>query len=169
MNVPIRFRVRGEDESKLVIASEMISDAMKILKDRAMVILLCDSWYPKGEVIKTVKAYDNLELIANIRVDTAMFELPERTGKPGRPEKKGKPVSIRGDFICRYTLSAGILKSCFTNSKLSGPLASIRVANVNAVHIQLTPTSLFFSKLIIFLPSLLTPLIFPTSLLTLFK
>jgi len=99
LNIPLRFRVRGTDESKLVIASEMITDAMKILKDTHMVILLCDSWYPKGEVIKTVKAHKNLELIANIRVDTAMFELPERTGKPGRPEKKGKPVSIRGDFI----------------------------------------------------------------------
>ena len=99
LNIPLRFRVRDTDESKLVIASEMITDAMKILKDAHMVILLCDSWYPKGEVTKTVKAHDNLELIANVRVDTAMFELPERTGKPGRPEKKGKPVSIRGDFI----------------------------------------------------------------------
>ena len=60
---------------------------------------MCDSWYPKGEVIKAVKTYKNLELIANIRIDTAMFELPERTGKPGRPEKKGKPVGIRNDFI----------------------------------------------------------------------
>jgi hypothetical protein len=99
LNVPIRFRVRGTDESKLVIASEMINDAMKILKDTPMVILLCDSWYPKGEVIETVLAHGNLELIANVRVDTAMFELPQRTGKRGRPEKKGKPVSIRNDFI----------------------------------------------------------------------
>ena len=99
LNIPLRFRVRGENESKLVIASEMISDAMKILKDRPMVILLCDSWYPKGEVIKTVKAYKNLELIANVRIDTAMFELPERTGKRGRPAKQGNPVNIRRDFI----------------------------------------------------------------------
>ena len=99
LNIPLRFRVRGTDESKLLISSEMITDAMKILKDRHMVILLCDSWYPKGEVIKTVKVHANLELIANIRVDTAMFELPQSTGKRGRPAKKGKPISIRHDFI----------------------------------------------------------------------
>ena len=60
LNIPLRFRVRGTDESKLVIASEMITDAMKILKDRHMVILLCDSWYPKGEIIETVKGNNNL-------------------------------------------------------------------------------------------------------------
>jgi len=35
-----------KEESKLKIASELISDAMKALKDIPAVILLCDSWYP---------------------------------------------------------------------------------------------------------------------------
>ena len=123
LNIPLRFRVRGTDESKLVIASEMITDVMKILKDRHMVILLCDSWYPKGEVIKTVKAHDNLELIANVRVDTAMFELPERTGKPGRPEKRGKPVSIRNDFVFEkigkyFIATKTVLTNLFGNTSI---------------------------------------------------
>jgi len=99
LNIPIRFRVRGEDESKLAMASKMITEAMVELRDRHMVILLCDSWYPKGEVIATVAAHKNLELIANVRIDTAMFEMPERTGNRGRPAKKGKSVGIRNDFI----------------------------------------------------------------------
>ena len=45
MNIPVRFRLRKE-ESKLKIASEMIGDTMKELKDIPTVILLCDSWYP---------------------------------------------------------------------------------------------------------------------------
>ena len=102
LNVPVRFRMRGTDENKLTIASEMIAEAMAALKDMPMVVLLCDSWYPKGEVLKTVEAYENLELVANARIDTAMFDLPERTGKRGRPPTKGKKLGIYDDFC--YTL-----------------------------------------------------------------
>jgi len=102
LNVPVRFRLRKE-ESKLKIASEMIGDAMKVLKDIPTVILLCDSWYPKGEVLETVSTYANLELIANVRVDTAIYDLPVRTGKRGRPSKKGRKLNIYTDFT--YTLA----------------------------------------------------------------
>ena len=94
LTVPIRFRLRGENENKLVIASEMIADAMKVLKTIPSVILLCDSWYPKGEVLETVKTYANLDLIANMRVDTVVYDLPQFTGKRGRPAKKGKKPRV---------------------------------------------------------------------------
>jgi len=99
LNVPVGFRMRGEDENKLKIASKMIDNAMIIMADYPMSILLCDSWYPKGDVLKTVKHYKNLELIANVRVDTSIFELPPpRTGKPGAPRKKGRALDIHKDF-----------------------------------------------------------------------
>jgi hypothetical protein len=98
LTVPVRFRLRGEEENKLKIASEMLADAMVVLKDIPTVILMCDSWYPKGEVIKTVESYDNLELIANVRVDTVIFDLPQSTGKRGRPAKKGRKLSVHDDF-----------------------------------------------------------------------
>ena len=100
LHVPVRFRLRS-DESKLAMASAMIDSAMEALPPRLSVILLCDSWYPKGDVIKTVNKHANLDLIANVRVDTSIFDLmPERTGKPGRPRKKGKPLCIYDfDFI----------------------------------------------------------------------
>jgi len=98
LTVPIRFWLKGENESKLTIASKMIADAMKVLKDIHAVILLCDSWYPKGEVLKTVSSYENLELIANIRGDTVLYDLPQCTGKRGRPAKKGRKLSIYVDF-----------------------------------------------------------------------
>jgi hypothetical protein len=98
LTVPIRFRLREKDENKLTIASEMITEAMKSLKDISTVILLADSWYPKGKVLETVELYENLEFIANVRVDSAIFALPERTGKRGRPPKRGKKLDIYSDF-----------------------------------------------------------------------
>jgi len=99
LTVPIWFRLKGEAENKLTIASEMIREAMKSMTEIPTVILMCDSWYPKGEVLETVQAYKNLELIANVRVDTVMYEQPQPTGKRGRPAKKGKKLSIYSDFV----------------------------------------------------------------------
>lgn len=98
-NIPVGFRLRNEKENKLKIASKMIDNAMIILGDYPMVILLCDSWYPKGDVRKTVNRYKNLNLIANVRKDTSIFELPPpQTGKRGAPRKKGKALNIYEDF-----------------------------------------------------------------------
>jgi len=99
LNVPVGFRLRGEGENKLKIASKMIECAMEVLASYPMAILLCDSWYPKGDVLKVVKKHANLELIANVRSDTSIFDLkPQRTGKPGRPATKGKQLDIHDDF-----------------------------------------------------------------------
>jgi hypothetical protein len=117
LNIPVGFRLRGEKENKLKIASKMIDNAMLILADYPMSILLCDSWYPKGDILETVKHYKNLNLIANVRIDTCMFELPPpRTGKPGAPRKRGKKLSIYEDFhfirIDEYYIS---VKQVLTN------------------------------------------------------
>ncbi len=89
LSLPIGYRLYTKDKSKLQIASEMIRCAMEYLVD-FQVILLCDSWYSKGAILDTVKEYDNLELIAAVRSDTALFDLPsDPTGKRGRPRKYG--------------------------------------------------------------------------------
>jgi len=99
LNIPVAFRLREKDENKLKIASKLLDNAMIILADYPMTILLCDSWYPKGDVRKTVQRYKNLELIANVRIDTSIFELPPpRTGKRGAPRKKGRALSVFEDF-----------------------------------------------------------------------
>jgi len=91
--------LRGENENKLKIAARMLDNAMTILGDYPMTILLCDSWYPKGDVRKTVARHKNLHLIANVRVDSNIFELPPpKTGKRGAPRKKGKALDIHTDF-----------------------------------------------------------------------
>ena len=110
LTVPVRFQLKGDDENKLTIASAMLTDAMKSLKDICSVILMCDSWYPKGAVLETVQAHKNLELIANVRVDTVLYDLPQITGKRGRPAKKGKKLSIYNDFgfteVGKYFIAA---------------------------------------------------------------
>jgi len=121
LTVPIRFRLKGENDNKLTVASEMICEAMKELSGVSSVILLCDSWYPKGEVLKTVEAHENLELIANVRVDTALHDMPARTGKRGRPSKRGRKLSIYDDFsftqIGKYfTAARTVITNLFENS-----------------------------------------------------
>ena len=92
LSLPIGYKIYEKDKSKLQLASEMIQCVMENLKD-FQVILLCDSWYSKGAILDTVKLYDNLELIAAVRSDTALFELPPApTGKKGRPRKHGDKI-----------------------------------------------------------------------------
>lgn len=99
LSVPIRYRLRSKDEKKLDIAAEMIVRSLPSFPSEKQVILLCDSWYPKGAVRKAVSAHSQLELVVNVRVDTKLYDLPpEPTGKRGRPPKKGQPLTIQEDF-----------------------------------------------------------------------
>ncbi len=92
LSLPVGYRLYTKEQSKLEIASEMIDCTMKYLKD-FQVILLCDCWYSKGIILDTVKKYTNLELIAAVRSDTALFDLPPApTGKRGRPRVHGDRI-----------------------------------------------------------------------------
>jgi len=132
LTVPVRFRLKGDDENKLTIASAMLTDAMKTLKNIPTVILMCDSWYPKGAVLETVQSYENLELIANVRVDTVIYDLPQITGKRGRPAKKGKKLSIHSDFIFtevgKYFIAA---RTVMTNLFKNPVYMTITTANLD--------------------------------------
>jgi hypothetical protein len=100
LSIPVGYRLRGENENKLEIASKMIEIGMEEIGKKAQVILLCDSWYPKGEVLKTVAGHKNLEIIANVRVDSVIHDLPVENpkGKRGPKPKKGKRLDIHKDF-----------------------------------------------------------------------
>jgi hypothetical protein len=141
LNIPIGFRLRGKDENKLKIASDMIELVMEILGKYPMVILLCDSWYPKGDVLKTVQKYKNLELIVNVRVDSSIFDLPpEHTGKRGRPAKKGKKLDIHQDFhfigVGDYFIAARtVLMSLFENLPIYLTVTTPDILNYNAYRI----------------------------------
>ena len=76
--------------SKLVMAREMVLLARKIVGEHRQLMLLCDSWYPKGGVAGLARL-QHLDIICNARSDSAMFEMPipkEKPG-PGAPKSTG--------------------------------------------------------------------------------
>jgi len=45
------------------MAAELVRDAMSVFALDQPVVLCCDSWYPKGEILKLVQEFQNLTLI----------------------------------------------------------------------------------------------------------
>ena len=82
-------------KSKLPLAADLAAQAMKTIGPERRVILLCDSWYPKAEVVALVEQFENLEMVCNARVDTALYGFqPARIGKKSRPRKHGDRISL---------------------------------------------------------------------------
>lgn len=101
VTIPLGYRLRAEQENKLELAADMVTQAVRHFPDGKQAVLLCDSWYPKGTVRKAVSRTPGLELVANVRKDTRLFDLPPApTGRRGRPPKKGRPLDITVDFDC---------------------------------------------------------------------
>lgn len=96
---PLSYRMWQKEESKLKLAASMVRQAMPELQEKANVIILCDSWYTKGDLVSVVDEYPNLGLIGNARYDSVLYDLaPQLTGKRGRPAKHGKRLSAEKDF-----------------------------------------------------------------------
>lgn len=77
----------------------MIDQALQVFPSEKKIVLLCDSWYPKGAVLKAVAENPQLELISNVRVDMKLYDLPPKpTGKCGRTTKKGHVLTMQTDF-----------------------------------------------------------------------
>ena len=84
------------------MAADAIDAVMRDLEGKHIVVL-CVSWYPKKKFISKILSHENADIICNIRVDTAIYDLPPaRTGKRGRPCKRGAQLSL-DDFACTYS------------------------------------------------------------------
>ena len=95
--VPVGYRMWTKERTKLELAGDLIDEVMPLLKGR-QVLLFFDSWYAKSSLIEQVLQYPRLNLICNVRSDSAMYELPPLpNGKPGRPKKRGKRIHLN-DF-----------------------------------------------------------------------
>lgn len=98
--VPLGYRMWQKNQSKLVLAASMVRQVMTEFHKKKQVIILCDSWYVKSNLVSIVEDYENLDLIGNARYDSILYDLPPgRTGKRGRPAKHGKRLSINEDFV----------------------------------------------------------------------
>ena len=99
LSVPLGYRMWQKKESKLELAAAMIRNVMPEFQSREHVIILCDSWYTKQNLVCIVNEYPNLDLIGNARIDSVMYDLaPAHTGRRGRPAKHGKQLSVETDF-----------------------------------------------------------------------
>ena len=95
LSVPVGYRLWDKETSKLALAADLVAQALKVIDSKRQVILLCDSWYPKAEVVALVEQFDNLEMVCNARVDTVLYGLPPaKTGKKGRPRKRGERIGL---------------------------------------------------------------------------
>lgn len=100
LSVPLGYRMWQKKESKLELAASMVRQVMPEFNTKKNVIILCDSWYVKQNLVSLVDEYENLDLIGNARSDSVIYELaPQPTGKRGRPAKHGRRLSIHDDFV----------------------------------------------------------------------
>ena len=99
LSVPLGYRIWQKKKSKLELAASMVRQVMSVFASQKNVIILCDSWYAKKNLVCVVDEYPNLDLICNARSDSVIYDLaPQRTGKRGRPAKHGKRLSPDKDF-----------------------------------------------------------------------
>ncbi len=99
VSVPLGYRMWQKKESKLELAASMVRQIMPAFTKKKNVIILCDSWYVKKDLVCLVDEYENLDLIGNARADSVIYDLaPEPTGKKGRPAIHGRKLSIQEDF-----------------------------------------------------------------------
>ena len=97
--VPLGYRMWKKETPKLDLAASMVRQVMPALRDKRNVIILCDSWYAKQNLIRVTEEYANLDIICNARYDSVLYDLaPVPTGKRGRPAKHGARLSIEDDF-----------------------------------------------------------------------
>ena len=52
ISIPVGYRMWTKEETKLKMAADLVKLAMKEIGKDRNVILCCDSWYPKAEIVK---------------------------------------------------------------------------------------------------------------------
>lgn len=98
--VPLGYRMWKKEASKLELAASMVRQVMPELSSQKNVIMPCDSWYAKKDLVCLVDEYENLDIICNARYDSVLYDpAPQPTGKRGRPAKHGRRLSTEEDFI----------------------------------------------------------------------
>jgi len=128
LSVPVGYRMWTKEETKLKMAADLVRLAVKAIGTERKVILCCDSWYPKAEITELPEEFENLDIICNVRSDTALYELPpERTGKKGRPRIRGERISLN-DFTLQEVKEMGMCagaKTVMTNLFKKRPVTAI--------------------------------------------
>ena len=144
-----------KSESKLELAAAMVRQVMPEFQDKKNVIILCDNWYVKKNLVSIVEEYTNLDLIGNARADSVIYDLAlAPTGRKGRPAKHGKRLSIETDFILSdekvgdyYTGMRRVLTNLFCSREI---LAYVTASEKNTGSRRLFFSTVFPEHLQIF-------------------
>ena len=93
LGIPVLSRLarQGGNSGKLVAAKTLLR-VLAPLFEGLQTFLLMDSWYMRCSLISYALEY-GLQVIGQVRKDTALFHLPKPTGKRGRPRKYGDRVT----------------------------------------------------------------------------
>ena len=95
LHIPLCYHMWTKKQSKLEIAAGLVRSAMECIGKEHSVILCCDSWYPKSNVLQLLEEFDNLTLICNVKSGTVLYDLPPaRTGTRGRPKVHGDKLTL---------------------------------------------------------------------------
>jgi len=87
--IPLLSRMMrtGGNTSKLDAAKVLIRTILPVFADQNTCLLL-DSWYMRSRVILFALKH-KIQVIGQVRKDTALYDIPTPTGKRGRPRKYG--------------------------------------------------------------------------------
>ena len=113
IRAPLKLKmwVKGE-QTKLEIAAELLRLAVRHIGTDRKILVCCDSWYPKGEVLK-LQHIENVEFICAVRTDTALYKIPDEPARkgPGRRRIYGERVSLENFTLidCSDGMRAGVM------------------------------------------------------------
>ena len=110
LGIPLGFRlwVPKTGVSKLDIAEDIIKKIMELLGDKRQVILTCDSWYTRSQLMKLTKQYSNFALVGNVRSDSVCREYDPPVPDPHKRGKKpahGKKLALSDYALTTDTLN----------------------------------------------------------------
>jgi hypothetical protein len=95
--IPILSRLmRNEGNGSKLTAAKALIRVITPVFEKFSVRLLLDSWYMRGTLLFAA-LNSGMQVIGQVRKDTALFRVPEQTTKRGRPRKYGAkytPVDI---------------------------------------------------------------------------
>lgn len=77
LGIPLGYWMWQKKESKLKLAASMVRQVMSEFSQKKNVIILCDSWYMKQNLVSIVDEYENLDLIGNARSDSVIYDLAQ--------------------------------------------------------------------------------------------
>ncbi len=108
--VPLILRMwQKNGPSKLQIAYDLLLELRDPLQTLGSFMVLTDSWYPKAPLLGILDAWAGLEFTCAVRCDTVLYDLPpKRTGKRGRPRKRGDRLHL-DDFTMKSSGMQGYL------------------------------------------------------------